>query len=344
MVGLELPRYCLFGDTVNTAARMQTTSLADRIQCSEPYKLALEDALGDVTSGKAGIILTDRGEMVVKGKGVMHTYLVELPRDRGRRAGGSVGTLSVAGLTELVNDALSRAGLLSTIVSFGASGSFRTRRRSRASRASCESRDYGVATRRSSLSSSLRMSTRTADRPADSPEVRRPHTPTAAKATCSMPSATSPSGRHSIAELEPLAGESLWSCRSEEEREGDDGGYLPSRRHVSSLRMQRSSAGSSTAGTSPVANRPPPLPARSSLWIAPRPKPALRRVATMSSLSSATAPVVVVRQLRHRSVFGSVLDRSPHSSPASARNSPIRPAHSSPTSIGPGGSSNSLGG
>jgi class 3 adenylate cyclase len=70
VIGRQKFAYDLWGDTVNTASRMESHGVAGLVHVDDATRALIGDCYR----------VTDRGLLSVKGKGAMRTWLVDAPR------------------------------------------------------------------------------------------------------------------------------------------------------------------------------------------------------------------------------------------------------------------------
>lgn len=78
VVGSRLPKYTILGDSVNTAARMESNSLPGRMQCTQQSARLL-------AAQCPAIPIAPRGEISIKGKGEMVTFWINEVSSKSRK-------------------------------------------------------------------------------------------------------------------------------------------------------------------------------------------------------------------------------------------------------------------
>eukprot|EP00980_Cylindrotheca_fusiformis_P024920 scaffold12726_cov148-Cylindrotheca_fusiformis.AAC.1 len=99
----ERSRFQLFGDTMNTAARMESTSARNCIQVSE----CTADLL--VAAGLSGWIAPRKSKILVKGKGEMQTYWLKTKAAKGSKPSKLKGDMTTLVETAELSDSVSES-------------------------------------------------------------------------------------------------------------------------------------------------------------------------------------------------------------------------------------------
>ncbi len=77
VIGTERFVYDIYSDAVNIAARMESHGVPDKIHVTQDFVRHLQNRFAMTKNSSHGLVFEKRGEIEIKGKGIMQTYFLE---------------------------------------------------------------------------------------------------------------------------------------------------------------------------------------------------------------------------------------------------------------------------